>query len=260
MDNQNQRPHLSVSQISKYLSCGIQYYYRYILKVPPQRAPTEYMLHGSSVDHSANEHFGDIKVNQTTGLDNTAFVEQAVEYHDTNVDDHELMNHTKDASRDQVWRMSNVYHQTHAQAFKPKEVQYKFQVEYSDTTDFIGYADLITADGKIIDNKISKRVTLNEGNAQNSLSNNLQLVKYADMYGSDEVGLAIVSNTKEPRAYYFQASVSPKDKERLNNVIKRVYEGITKEVFTPPPEGSWWCSAKWCDYWNICEFGGKRYH
>ena len=49
------RDHLSVSQIRKYLNCGMQYYYSYVEGI--RSAPTGSMIRGLSVDTAANNHF-----------------------------------------------------------------------------------------------------------------------------------------------------------------------------------------------------------
>ena len=49
------RSYLSVSQIRKYMNCGMQYYYRYVEGMSEKMGSA--VLRGSSVDNAANEHF-----------------------------------------------------------------------------------------------------------------------------------------------------------------------------------------------------------
>ena len=35
------------------------------------------------------------------------------------------------------------------------------------------------------------------------------------------------------------------------------YEYVTAGRYLPAAEDSWWCSERWCGYWNICPFGAR---
>ena len=75
------------------------------------------------------------------------------------------------------------------------------------------------------------------------------------MSGKRDVGIAIVADVKEPRAYYYQEKITDKHIDIVDKKIDWVKLGIENGIFLPAPEGSWYCSEKWCSYWNICEFG-----
>ena len=74
------RSYLSVSQIRKYMTCGMQYYYRYVEGIPEKMGSA--VLRGTSVDNAANEHF--LKQAQTNkGLTQSQFVDFAVKKNKT---------------------------------------------------------------------------------------------------------------------------------------------------------------------------------
>jgi len=251
------RKHYSVSQIGKYQQCGMKYYYHYIEK-RPVRPISDYALHGSSVDDAANNHFDQV-IEDDIGYTQSQFIDQAVNYHDENVDNYELVaTKNKDESRDRVAVIGKTYHISYADQFKPLQTQFKVEQKHNADTDFIGYIDLLTADAKVVDNKVKKSMPMNQDTMHNVLPRDLQLVKYADMTNTSVVGMAVVTNTKTPKAEYFEAKVTKQDKVITNNLIKRVTDAIEANVFTPTDSKNWWCGAKWCDFWDICEFGKRR--
>ncbi len=34
-------------------------------------------------------------------------------------------------------------------------------------------------------------------------------------------------------------------------------DGINKGVFLPAAVGAWWCSAKWCGFWESCDYARR---
>ena len=113
----------------------------------------------------------------------------------------------------------------------------------------LGFADLITKDGVVIDNKVRKQ------NRVNDLTKDIQLVTYADVGNFSKVGIALVTDNKNPKAEIYTAQISDSSKSLVRERIKSVRNGIKKKVFLPAPEGSWYCSEKWCSFWNICPYG-----
>jgi len=242
------RDYLSISQVRQYLKCGMQYYYRYFegIKSPP----TGSMIRGLSVDVAANNHFSK-KIENNKGLPKRDFVDIAVAEHESkeNEVDFSVDALDKNQSKDRVSNLAKTYHGIHGKAFNPQAVQVKLEVVNMNGDKFLGYADLITVDGIVVDNKVRKRHMVP------ALSRDIQLVKYAGMSGKRDVGIAVVADLKEPRAYYYQARITDKHIEIVDKKIDWVKLGIANGIFLPAPEGSWYCSEKWCSYWNICEFG-----
>ena len=242
------RDHLSVSQIRKYLNCGMQYYYSYVEGI--RSAPTGSMIRGLSVDTAANNHFSK-KIENNKGIELSDFVEIAVAEHESKQDETDFSVDAldKNQSKDRVSSLAGVYHRSHGEVFVPESVQIKLETVNVNGEKFLGYADLITVDGIVVDNKVRKR------HVAPVLSRDIQLVKYAGMSGKRDVGIAIVADVKEPRAYYYQEKITDKHIDIVDKKIDWVKLGIENGIFLPAPEGSWYCSEKWCSYWNICEFG-----
>ena len=241
-------PYISVSQVRTYLLCGMKYYFQYFEKI--KTFPTGPMIRGSSVDKAANDHF-DIKADNGVGLKRKDFVDHAVSEHDNNAEVAE-MDITKQTSRDRLAEISKKYHVTHAQKLTPlskNAVQLKINGDIGLDIPVLGFADLITKDGVVIDNKVRKQ------NRVNDLTKDIQLVTYADVGNFSKVGIALVTDNKNPKAEIYTAQISDSSKSLVRERIKSVRNGIKKKGFLPAPEGSWYCSEKWCSFWNICPYG-----
>jgi len=244
------RSYLSVSQIRKYMNCGMQYYYRYVEGMSEKMGSA--VLRGSSVDNAANEHFLKQAVTNQ-GLTEVQFVDFAVNVHEKEQDS-ETFDWTKDdvtknKSKDRTSKLAATYHKEFGGMFKAKDVQVELVSVDDDGEEFKGFADFITVDGIVVDNKVKKR------NVTPDLTRDVQLVKYADMANVNKVGMAVVQDLDSPKNFYHQANVTQDHKDRVNKRIQHVKSGIKNKVFMPAAEGSWICTQKWCSFWDICEFG-----
>jgi len=252
-----ERPdHISISQVNKYQICGLQYYFSYIEKIPYQI--NDNMLRGRAVDNAANGHF-DTKAQNEIGVSQNDFVDLAVSTHDEEADDTEFKESTVDESRDKTANASKTYHNSHGQALTPGRssdgsswTQVKVEEDVGDGLVLLGFVDLITDKNTIVDTKVRKADKVVDVEA------NLQLQTYANLIGSDQVGMASVTTAREPKATFYSGRATKKTKERAIQRIKSVSAAIDSNIFLPAPEGSWVCSEKYCSYWNICDFGAKR--
>jgi len=244
------RSYLSISQIRKYMNCGMQYYYRYVEGMSEKMSSS--VLRGSSVDNAANEHFL-LKAKTNKGLSQSQFVDFAVDSHNKGQDDEiydwEKDDFKKSESKDRTSKLAETYHKDFGDKFNASKVQVELSAVDSEGEEFKGFADLITVDGIVVDNKVKKR------NVTPDLTRDIQLVKYADMANVDKVGMAVVQDIATPKTHYHSADISQNDKDRVNKRISHVKSAIKNRVFLPAPEGSWACTQKWCSFWEICEFG-----
>ena len=104
------RSYLSISQIRKYMNCGMQYYYRYVEGINEKMSSS--VLRGSSVDNAANEHFL-LKAKKNQGLTKSQFVDFAVDSHNKEQDD-EIYDWGKDdfdknQSKDRVSKLAEIH-------------------------------------------------------------------------------------------------------------------------------------------------------
>ena len=118
------RSYLSISQIRKFMTCGMQYYYRYVEGMSEKMSSS--VLRGSSVDNAANEHFL-LKAKKNQGLTKSQFVDFAVDSHNKEQDD-EIYDWGKDdfdknQSKDRVSKLAETYHKDFGDKFNPDKVQ-----------------------------------------------------------------------------------------------------------------------------------------
>ena len=243
------KPHISQSQVNKYLKCGLQYKYHYIDK--KKKPSNGYMLRGSAIDSSANVHFQN-KIEGGKGVSSSQFVDYAVNYHDENSEDVEFDINILQ-SRQHVANLSKVYYEGFGM-MEPSSVQLKLEQKYDDDLDFIGYADMWFPDKSLV---LDNKVWMRDKRANPDLTKDIQMVKYAEILGAKQVGLSVVTYVNRvPKVKLILQDITQKHIEVVKRRIDKAVEGIRKEVYTPPDHSVWWCSEKWCQHWNECDFGG----
>ena len=243
------KPHISQSQVNKYLKCGLQYKYHYVDKV--KKPSNGYMLRGSAIDNSANVHFQN-KIEGGKGVSSSQFVDYAVNYHDEN-SEHIEFDIPKNKSRDAVSELSAVYYEGFG-TMEPSSVQLKLEQKYDDDLDFIGYADMWFPDKSLV---LDNKVWMRDKRANPDLTKDIQMVKYAEILGAKQVGLSVVTYVNRvPKVKLIIQDITQKHIEVVKRRIDKAVEGIRKEVYTPPDHSVWWCSEKWCQHWDECDFGG----
>lgn len=123
-----------------------------------------------------------------------------------------------------------------------------------------GYVDLVDVNGSIYDFKIGARPK-----TQADVDQDLQLSLYAyALNGRIEqpVKVSLVSvNSKDGDVHSVESYRTQHDAalayQTLNNVAKQIDHAVENNVFVPNVEGGWWCSSKFCEYYNQCEYGGR---
>lgn len=58
---------------------------------------------------------------------------------------------------------------------------------------------------------------------------------------------------KTPKLQMFENAHKPDELFRLFTKIQEVWRSIEKGVFLPAAPGSWKCSPKMCEFWDICQ-------
>ena len=117
-----------------------------------------------------------------------------------------------------------------------------------------GYIDIIEADGVPGDFKTSARSW-----SQNKANGEMQPTFYLaalNQLGYDVKGLlfryyVFIKNLKKPKVQIWETRRTPADLFWLFTLIRDVWRAIDHEVFPPSP-GTWKCSPRFCEYWDIC--------
>jgi hypothetical protein len=117
----------------------------------------------------------------------------------------------------------------------------------------IGYIDLVTADGVPGDFKTSSTKWTQdkaEGEIQ-PLFYLAALHQAGHTVPGNRFRHYVVTKTKKPEAQIVEHSHTWSEIFWLYELIRRVWDGISREVFTVNP-GAWLCGPKYCAYWGDC--------
>ena len=258
-------PHLSPSSITQYIKCSAQFMFRKTIGAKP---PGIALLYGKSVDEAINVDM-EQKIDSKKNLSEDDVKDAFVTEWDANKDNTEF--HSVDKPKDlreiginSVGEWSN----TIAKTIQPKAVQQKLPIEFNDF-DFnvLQYADVITDDGVIIDNKTAGR-SISVSKVTEKLliphDHRLQLTMYDIGYEVNEssqatgLGLDYLIKTKKPKIQQARWKPNKQDRQYVLQLMETVANGVKKEVFIPN-RNNMMCSKRFCAYWRECEnkYGGK---
>jgi hypothetical protein len=250
--------HLSVSGIRELFRCGLKWYYEQIQSQRLPGAQSGPQSRGIALDKAAAAHFKQ-KAKDGIGFNKKDFLDYSMEEIDSARD---LTVWDDGMSFRDVQLLAKMqalsYWQTFAQQFQPRsveDVQKEVSVLFPGMRiPVVGVVDLILEDGTIVDNKVTKRVP----NIW-QLQDNWQLSTYALLTGEMNVALAIVVDLdKKGRTEYLESYRNEYQINTMLNRFRMAEQIILKQILMPAPEDSWYCNAKWCRHWGICEFGANK--
>lgn len=245
----DEQPHVSVTQLSMYLRCPLQYFFRYVcgLKTPP----TGDMALGRTVHEAIAENYRqkiksrqDLPLAQVVDIFSDRWEHQGEE---TAFDDDENPGFLKD---DGV-KLVTLYHKTIAPTVQPVEVEREFLVDTGATKlPLKGYIDLIDGQGNIIDHKTAKR-SFPEDAAEKDIQLTAYAMAYRRLVGRPEKGVRfdIMVRNKQPKIQHLSATRTQADIDRFLRLVGQIERGIGAEAFYPN-EG-YMCG--YCGYGEMCE-------
>jgi hypothetical protein len=245
--------HLSVSSIRTLFQCGIKFYMEQIQPMRLPGASTGPMARGSALDKAATAHFK-LKAVNGKGLNLNEFIELEMDdltanYNTTNWD--KPFGEVKLMAAAQAL----TYWQTFGQNLSPFNAN-SVQQEVTMTLPgmqipVMGIIDLITADGIIVDNKLSKNTP-----KIYEVERNWQLITYALLTGHTKGAIALTTDLQlKPKTHYFEIDITNEMMDQMANRFRLAERQILTGVLMPAPEGSWYCNHMWCKFWDNCEFG-----
>tara|TARA_R100000700_G_C3178529_1_gene154301 strand:+ start:1884 stop:2696 length:813 start_codon:yes stop_codon:yes gene_type:complete len=259
------KPHLSPSSITQYLKCSAQFMFRKLIGNKP---PSIALLYGKSVDEAINVDM-EQKILTRKNLPMDDIKDAFVTEWDENKDDTEFHSNDKpDALREIGINSVGHWSDTVAQDIQPKFVQKKLAVEFDDFDfDILQFADVITEDDVIIDNKTAGRsVSKNKKSGRLVIPHDhrLQLTMYDLGYEVNEstkaksLGLDYLIKTKTPKVQQSRWMPNQQDRQYVLGLMEHVANGVKKEVFIPN-RNNMMCSKRFCAYWQECEkkYGGR---
>lgn len=146
------------------------------------------------------------------------------------------------------------WHGRHSAAFDPEGVEETFSKDVQARgQSFIAYGqvDLTTKAKAVWDYKTS-----NKAKRQEDVDQNLQLSLYSWTKGYTDVGIIALVKTATPYIQVVKSTRTPGQHIWAMNVLAAVVDGIRRGSFPLTNPGQfpkpWWCSAKFCGYWDNC--------
>lgn len=243
---------LSPSQVNTYLKCGIMWQFRYIdgIKNPPAGA----MIKGRALDEASNLHYMSVALS-AGGLSQAEFVDQAVTTYDdqiTQVENESLIE--KGVGKDELVIASRAYHTDIATKITPRskdDIQKRTQKDIGGV-EVVGIVDLIITSKVgpwITDTKLKGKKP-----SESEVERSIQLTTYSLLEEVPRTSLLVVNSKGQTNVVKAPPKL-PSDYDRITNFYQNTLVNIEKGVAVPAPPGAWWCSDKWCGYWERCPFG-----
>jgi CRISPR/Cas system-associated exonuclease Cas4 (RecB family) len=245
------------SEIKTFLRCGKMWEFRYELgiKIPPSAALTV----GSSVDHAVSENLSK-KLSGGAGMSREEVLDQFSQDFERRAVDTAWDEMDPGEQKDVGVKLVELHHSVVAPKIEPASVQESFEIRTDAPYDLGGTIDHTERSGMIVDTKTS-RIAYDENAVTRSLQAAMYDYAYEAINGEPAQGfrydVLIKPTARQPaRLQQVTGKVTAADRKWLFETTARVHRAISSGVALPAPEGSWFCSAKWCGYWHMCK--GKK--
>lgn len=235
--------HLSFSSISRYLKCGKQWKFRYLDKL--QEEGSEALAFGTAWHKMIRHALTDKKPIEDCFL--TAIEESPISEESFQLGQKML---TSEKITKTIQGLS----------IQPETLELQTELHIPGVqVPIVGFIDMIGNDGVPIDIKTSSKKW-----SQERADNDLQATFYlAALEQLQMVQLPakfrymVFTKTKHPDVQIIETERTHKDVFTLYGLVNEVWQAICREVFPPTDPGNWWCSHKYCGFWDVCEYGGK---
>lgn len=252
---------LSFTQLSTYLKCARSYAFKYVerIRTPASGAMVQGRVFHKVVETSYRSQMesGELLPVETCRDLFAAEFDGALASEPVQLQDNE----TSAGLLDEGTRLITVHREKLAPQARPHALEVPFEVDlWGDGISFSGFVDMVETDGTVVDHKTwsPSRVPTEE-----TLHNDLQLTGYAvasqAMTGRPVPGLRFdgIKKLKTPVAYRMETSRTQAQCGAFVDEVATVAKGIRAEVFPFNP-GGWWCSSRYCGFWNLCPMGGPK--
>lgn len=247
-------PEYHQSAINMFLKCGKQWFFRYVdgIKTPPSAALTV----GSAVDAAITRNF---ILKKEKGEDSP--LEEVLDTYSTDFEiragDTEWGEDDRGVQKDVGAQCLTIHHKEIAPHIKPVAVQEAFVIETDAGYNLGGTLDVVDAEDFCRDSKTAK-AKYDDDAISRAVQPALYDFAFETLRGRSAKGFAydvMIKPTKTlpARSQVVKGTVTAGDREWLFGAIEQMHKAILAGVALPAPDGAWWCSAKWCGYWNICK-------
>jgi hypothetical protein len=254
--------HVSFTQLNMILKCGEQFRRRYVQgEIIP---PTASLTRGKCGHRALEKNFRQ-KVETDADLPREEVVQTFVdaweqEKYGIGYTEEELAGASPSVVegkfKDSGVALVGKYHEDQAPLIHPVLVEEKFRVNFhGDFPPLDGVFDRITREGFIEDDKF-----VSKSPAADDAIFDVQLtcydLGYRVKFGKPPAGLAkrYAVATKTPKTEVRECL--PRKQEQIDRFLfrlERAMEAMRTGLFLPAAAGSWWCSRKFCGYYETCK-------
>lgn len=244
---------LDFSSIAQYGRCPEQFKR---VKMGEKQPPSFALIEGTSTHLACSENNLN-KRSKGVDLPPSTMIDISVNSFERATNEREVKQVLKDIKKekDEVAKRAKAwfpeYLNKYAPSIKPEWVEQPVHKEVEvEGTKFVlsGVIDLTTIK-QVVDYKTASSV-LSQGEADSSL----QLSLYSMFTGKMDVGIACFVKTKNPYVAWIPSKRTPAHYQWALKVAKRTIEAVRAGVFpfAVPSGQSWWCSDKFCGFWDSC--------
>ena len=251
--DQPEKPHLSVSQIERWIRCPRQWYFRYIRGI--RGLPGAPLLIGSCFHKAAEVNYlQKIDTGKDLSADDMCDA-YLLEWDKKMEEDHAPMSDASiEDAKETGMRVVRCHRAKIAPNVRPKLVEQKFVLDLGDTFPFtlLGYIDLVEEDDTIVDNKAYKNKPY-QSDVDSSVQFSAYSLAYRAIYQRVEpcCRMDAVTKQKTSQAVQLVTSRTNHDLRWFVRLLEDIANAIVNEMYYPCP-GGWHCSERYCDYWSLC--------
>jgi CRISPR/Cas system-associated exonuclease Cas4 (RecB family) len=165
------------------------------------------------------------------------------------------------AAQDKTRRLVTCYHDQLAPAIRPSHVEFPYVLHLNGyPCDLSGRLDLVETGTTIRDVKTRGRAPA-KTEADTSLQYTAYALGFQHTIGAGRLPEAIIQDclidAAKPRAEPLRSERTDRHIAGLMRRLEAVMQAIEKEIYTPcDPEKSWWCSPRFCGYFDVCPYAG----
>ena len=259
--------HLSYSQISTYLGCGLKYRFNYVEKRPYERISASLFL-GSAIHLAIERYYQTIRNKETR--EQLSVLEEMVEHSlavDCDLTDVPVIFKQEAPDRQSLINQGKglirmFYESVDLTGYEIVSVEMPVSAriynEEGEPTDFrlVGAIDLLLRDENgelvIVDNKTAARAK-----SQADVDEDLQFSAYSFLLVSTGIAFArsnikcrmdVLRKTKTPKLEQYHSIRTPDARLRFSKIANAVLAGISAGVFIP--NSGWLCAD--CQFSNAC--------